>query len=420
MKKHLLVILAVITTFLIQALNLNSLYGEESLFSPRLVSFPFVQKMFSFVEKNKAKIIEEWIYLTEIPAPSGHEERRAEYLAKEFKSAGLDKVYIDPFGNVIGIWKGKARDKNIILSAHMDTVFQGVWKIKVKREDNLLKAPGIGDDTANLINMLWSLRALKQAGFEPTHTYYFMGTVGEEVGLVGMKNFLEQTTENFDILLALDGDLGKVHYGALGFAGGKVFFRGPGAHTMQSRGVPDPNLAVAKTIERIYALELPSKPVDKWTILNVGQMGGGRVRNAVSQESFFTLDLRSADQGELERTQAEVKRICTEVASEVGVEFEIELDETAKAYQLPGRKNSFLVKTAVEILEFLKVRDIEVDPLGSTEANTGLEKGILSLNLGRTYGRYKHSLREEAEIEGLFLALKQILLMICSLEWNYK
>jgi len=74
----------------------------------------------------------------------------------------------------------------------------------------------------------------------------------------------------------------------------------------------------------------------------------------------------------------------------------------------------------VEILEFLKVRDIEVDPLGSTEANTGLEKGILSLNLGRTYGRYKHSLREEAEIEGLFLALKQILLMICSLEWNYK
>jgi len=324
MKKHLLVILAVITTFLIQALNLNSLYGEESLFSPRLVSFPFVQKMFSFVEKNKAKIIEEWIYLTEIPAPSGHEERRAEYLAKEFKSAGLDKVYIDPFGNVIGIWKGKARDKNIILSAHMDTVFQGVWKIKVKREDNLLKAPGIGDDTANLINMLWSLRALKQAGFEPTHTYYFMGTVGEEVGLVGMKNFLEQTTENFDILLALDGDLGKVHYGALGFAGGKVFFRGPGAHTMQSRGVPDPNLAVAKTIERIYALELPSKPLDKWTILNVGQMGGGRVRNAVSQESFFTLDLRSADQGELERTQAEVKRICTEVASEVGVEFEME------------------------------------------------------------------------------------------------
>lgn len=416
MRKHFLVILAVIIMFSILALNLNCLDGEESLFSPELVSSPFVQKIFSFVEKNRAKIIEEWIYLTEIPAPSGYEEKRAEYLKKEFKSAGLDKVYIDPSGNAIGIWKGEAAGKNIILSAHLDTVFQGVWKIKVKREGNLLQAPGVGDDTANLINMLWSLRALKQAGFEPANTYYFIGTVGEEVGLVGMRDFLERATENFDILLALDGDLGKVHYGALGFGGGKVIFRGPGAHTMHSRGVPNPNLAVAKALERIYGLELPSSPIEKWTILNVGQMGGGRVRNAVSQESFFTVDLRSANQIELEQTQAEVKRICTEVASEVGVEFGIELDDTSKAYQLPEGKNSFLVKTAVDILEFLKVRDVEVDPLGSTEANVGLEKGILSLNLGRTYGRYKHSLREEAEIEGLFLALKQILLMICSLE----
>lgn len=418
MRKYILFISAAFLIVFLFFFNLNS-SGEESLFSPELVSSPFVQKIFSFIEKNKDKIIKEWIYLTEIPAPSGHEERRAEYLKKEFKAAGLDKAYLDPSGNVIGIWEGKPGGKNIILSAHMDTVFQGVWEIKVKREGNLLQAPGIGDDTANLINILWSLRALKQAGYKPVHTYYFLGTVGEEVGLVGMRDFLERATENFDILLALDGDLGKVHYGALGFGGGKIIFRGPGAHTMQSRGVPNPNLAVAKALERIYALELPSKPIDRWTILNVGQMGGGRVRNAVSQESFFTVDLRSVDQKELEQTQAQVMRVCREVASEVGVEVEIELDDTARAYQLPGGKSSFLVQTAVDILEFLKVRDVEADPLGSTEANAGLEKGILSLNLGRTYGRYKHSLREEAEIEGLFLALKQILLMIYSLEQRY-
>lgn len=415
MRKYFLFMSAPIFIVFLLLFNLSSFAGE-SLFSPELVSSPLVQKIFSFIEKNSDKIIEEWIHLTEIPAPSGHEEKRAEYLEKQFKSSGLDKVYIDPSGNVIGIWKGKADKKKIIISAHMDTVFQGIWEIKVKREGNLLKAPGIGDDTANLINMLWSVRALKQAGFKPTHTYYFMGTVGEEVGLVGMRNFLKRASESFDILLALDGDLGKVHYGALGFGGGKVIFRGPGAHTMQSRGVPNPNLAVAKALERIYALELPSEPIEKWTILNVGQIGGGRVRNAVSQESFFTVDLRSADQKALEQTQAEVKKICHEAASEVGVDVEINSDDTAKAYHLPGGKSSFLVQTALDILEFLKVRDIEFDPLGSTEANAGLEKGILSINLGRTYGRYKHSLREEAEIEGLFLALKQILLMICSLE----
>lgn len=392
------------------------LWGNESLFTPESADSPFVRKLFSFIEKNQEKIIEEWIYLTEIPAPSGHEGKRAGYLKEQFMDSGLDEVFIDRSGNVIGIWKGSDRGKKIIMSAHMDTVFQGVWEIKVKREGNLLKAPGIGDDTASLINLLWSIRALKQAGFKPKNTYYFMGTVGEETGFVGMRAFLEETEEKFDLLIALDGDLGKVHYGALGFGGGEIIFRGPGAHTMQSRGVANPNLAVAKAVERIYEIKLPSEPLEKWTILNIGMIGGGKVRNAVSQQSYFTVDLRSANQSELEKAQGEIKRICQEVASEVGVESEMKLNENSKAYQIPEAKESFLVKTIVDILNFLKVKEIEVDPLGSTEANVGIEKGILSVNLGRTYGRYKHSLREEAEIAGLFLAMKQIMLLIYFLQ----
>jgi acetylornithine deacetylase/succinyl-diaminopimelate desuccinylase-like protein len=302
------------------------------------------------------------------------------------------------------------------MSAHMDTVFQGVWEIKVKREGNLLKAPGIGDDTANLVNLLWSIRALKQAGFKPNNTYYFMGSVGEEIGFVGMEAFLDSTKEKFNLVIALDGDLGKVHYGALGFGGGRITFRGPGAHTMQSRGVPNPNLAVAKAIERICEIELPSKPLEKWTIINVGMIGGGKVRNAVSEESYFTVDLRSANQEELEKAQTKIRKICQDVAVEVGVELEMNLSERSKAYQIPGAADSFLVRTVFDILKFLEVREIEVDPLGSTEANVGIEKGILSVNLGRTYGRYKHTLSEEAEIDGLFLAMKQILLLIYCLK----
>ena len=74
------------------------------------------------------------------------------------------------------------------------------------------------------------------------------------------------------------------------------------------------------------------------------------------------------------------------------------------------------MKTVTDILDYLAVKDVEVNPLGSTEANVGIEKGILSVNLGRTYGRYKHSLREEADIDGLFLAMKQIILLVCCLE----
>ncbi|MGD2295104.1 MAG: M20/M25/M40 family metallo-hydrolase [Candidatus Aminicenantes bacterium] len=391
-------------------------FGEESLFTPDIIQRPLVKKMFSFIEQNREKIIEEWIFLTEVPSPSGHEEKRAAYMKQQFEAAGLDKVYIDQAGNAVGIWKGSEKGKKIVIPAHMDTVFQDVWEIRVKREGNVLKAPGIGDDTASLINLLWSIRALKEAGFKPVNTYYFLGTVEEETGFVGMRAFMEKTTEKIDLVIALDGDLGGVHYGALGFGGGRVVFRGPGAHTMLSRGIPNPNLAVAKAIERIYRIGLFAEPLERWAILNVGIITGGKVRNAVSQESSFTIDLRSPNQDELKRVQAEIKTVCRDVADEEGVKAEISLNEQARAFQIPGARNSFLVKTVVDILDYLNVRGVVVDPLGSTDANVGIERGILSVNLGRTYGRFKHSLREEADIHGLFLALKQVVLLLVCLD----
>jgi acetylornithine deacetylase/succinyl-diaminopimelate desuccinylase-like protein len=386
------------------------------LFTRSKAESGFIQELFAFVEQNEETIIEEWSRLTEIPAPSGYEGKRAQYMRSQFESLGLDKTYIDNAGNVIGIWRGTDGGEKIVLSAHMDTVFQGVTEIHVKREGNVLKAPGIGDDTASLINLLWSLRAFKKAGFKPKNTYFFLATVEEETGFDGMRAFMDSIEQDFAHVIALDGDLGKVHYGALGFGGGKITFRGPGAHTMQSRGVPNPNLAVAKAIDRICQIDLPASPIEKWTILNIGMIMGGKVRNAVSQESSFTIDLRSGDQEEIVNAQKKIGEICEEISSETGVKWEIQLDDRSKAFQIPGARDSALVRTVVDILEYLEVKDIEVDPLGSTEANVGIERGILSVNLGRTYGRYKHSLREEADIDGLFLAMKQIMLLIYCLE----
>lgn len=390
--------------------------SKDSLFSPSLAESPLAQKAISTIENNREEVVEEWIRLTEIPAPSGHEAKRAEYMKGEFARVGLEDVAVDSAGNVLGVWKGKPGGKRILISAHMDTVFKDVWEVKVKREGNVLKAPGIGDDTASLINLLCVVRVLKAAGFSPHHTYYFLATVWEETGLVGMRAFLDATTDKFNIVVALDGDLGDVHYGALGFGGGRITFRGPGAHTMKSKGVPNPNLAVAKAVERLYGISVLSAPPEKWTVLNIGVIGGGTVQNAVSQESYFTIDLRSADQEELERVREEIKKICLKVAREEGVEVDLRLNEDSKAHQISGAGDSFLVKTVVSILEFLQVNNIVVDPLGSTEANAAIERGILSVNLGRTYGRYKHSLREEADIDGLFIAQKQILFLVLSLE----
>lgn len=407
----------------ILALSVVSLFAfafaataQESLFTPEIVSSAIASDAFAYLEENRENIIQEWIRLTEIPAPSGHEQDRAQYFVQQFEAAGLDDIYVDEVGNVVGAWRGSGRGEKIVFAPHMDTVFQDLWEIKVVREGNLLKAPGIGDNTASCINLLWTLRALKHAGFEPVNDYYFIMTVGEEMGKVGMKHFFNNTQERFDKVIALDGGLGGITYGAFGFGGREVIFRGPGAHTLSSKGVPNPNLAMARAVEQVYQISIPNEPAEKWTVLNVGLVRGGRARNAVSQETMFYVDLRSHDQNELEEAGRKIDEICRTIAEDMGVEVEITRRDDPAA-QIPGARNSVLVRTAEDVLEYLGIEP-RLNPWGVTDANIGIRKGIPSISLGRTRSRGGHTLQEEAEIDGLFVGMKQVVLMFLALNQN--
>ncbi len=390
-----------------------TLTGQESLFKPEIALSQLAQDVFSFIEEHQDDIIEEWIKLTEIPAPSGHEQQRAQYFVEQFEAAGLEEIAVDEVGNVVGIWRGTGQGEKIVFAPHMDTVFQDLWEIRVTREGNILKAPGIGDNTASCINLLWTLRALKHAGFVPVNDYYFLVTVGEEMGKTGMKFFFNNTREQFDKVIALDGGLGGITYGAFGFGGREVTLRGPGAHTLSSKGVPNPNLAMAKAVRQIYQISIPTEPREKWTVLNIGLVRGGRSRNAVSQETTFYVDLRSHDQDELDEAGRQIDEICYQAAEEEGVEVEITRRDD-KAAQIPGARNSTLVRTAEDVLEFLGVEP-RLDPWGVTDANIGIRLGIPSISLGRTRSRGGHTLQEEAEIDGLFVGMKQVALMFLSL-----
>jgi hypothetical protein len=95
--------------------------ADQSLFSLRVAESKLVRDAFAVIEKNRDATIAEWIALTEIPAPSGKEEKRAAVLRDKFAAAGLDKVGIDAAGNVVGVWPGSGRGKRVVVSAHMDT-----------------------------------------------------------------------------------------------------------------------------------------------------------------------------------------------------------------------------------------------------------------------------------------------------------
>src|SRR5262245_20878959 len=82
-----------------------------------------IQEAFSFIEATHDEATAELIRICEIPAPPFKEGARAEYIKNCFEKLGLTGARFDEEGNVIAERRGVGENPNLIVSAHLDTVF---------------------------------------------------------------------------------------------------------------------------------------------------------------------------------------------------------------------------------------------------------------------------------------------------------
>ena len=76
-----------------------------------LVKDEKVQKALKFMEEDQDAVIDRQIELTLIPAPTYHEQKKAERMLEMFKEEGLSDCHIDEYGNCVGIRKALAAEK---------------------------------------------------------------------------------------------------------------------------------------------------------------------------------------------------------------------------------------------------------------------------------------------------------------------
>jgi tripeptide aminopeptidase len=284
----------------------------------------------------------------------------------------------------------------------MDVVFPNETPKKVRRSGDTLFAPGVGDNTASVANMLATLRTMNATNFTSKGDIIFIGTTQEEVGLKGAEYWL-RTNPRPDLLIVPDGAYGSVAYGALGIYWTKYVFTSPGAHTLTSRGRPTPVKAVAAAINRLYALEFP--PLLNGAVMNIGQVHGGDIYNSVPQELYFTVDLRSSDPVLLDSLDRTITRVTQEVAKEFQVGLRVEVEQKNQAggteKQLAGARAHPLVQTAVDINRALGMSAgmpgaQEAVATGATDANPGVVRGIPSIAIGGSKASGAHQLTEFA------------------------
>lgn len=383
---------------------------------PALLQRPDVKVALAHLEREFPRQVDEWIALARIQGKSEHEQERGRYVRAEMERLGL-RVSVDSMGNVTGIRKGTGGGPTTVFAAHLDIVHGLDSDLTVHRDGDTLRAPGIFDNTASVANMLAAIRALNAAKVVTTGDLVFVATVQEELGLRGMDFWLRHNPRP-DLLIAMDGGLGAVSYGALGIYWTRYRFTSEGAHTLNSRGRPTPVKALADAIPRIYALAPP--PLPNGAVINIGQVHGGVIFNGIPQDLFFTVDLRSPDPALLDSLDRAITRIVQEAADreKVGLKVEVEQRNGAGGTRamLEPRRRHPLVQTAIDIQKQLGVSfgmpgAEEAIASGSTDANVGVVMGIPSIAIGRAYGGNQHTLTEWAHWPSALQGTKLVVLL---------
>jgi tripeptide aminopeptidase len=360
-----------------------------------------------YLDRNHESILREWIAITEINAPSGQEQQRAKRIEGLLRKYHLDDIHYDSAGNLIGVRKGMGGGPVIVFDAHLDTVFQPGLQIKATVRDGKVYAPGIGDDTRNVEALLATIRALNEAKIKTKGPLVFVFTVEEETTFKGVNNYVKENKGKIDQYIALDGGYEGFTYAGIGINWYRHHFIGPGGHTRSRTPPYSATLPLARAIERIYQLTVPTNPSSN---LNIGMIGGSEVVNAKASDAWFTVDLRSTSNEVIAVLDKQIKNILDEEAAREGMKAKTELISSSPAATIPGHRDSYLVRLA-EAVHRVMGFDPPITNAGSNNSSAALLAGISSISTGAGPCDGSHSLAENCEIEPLYKGIKKILLL---------
>ena len=377
---------------------------------------------FEHIVSLETKTLERHIALTEIEAPPFKEEKRATVFAEYYRDLGMDSVWIDSEGNVLGLLLGSEGKQTVALDAHLDTVFPEGTNVEVKIQNDTLFAPGIGDDTRGLSMILTILETIKANNIQPKNNLLFVGSVGEEgLGdLRGVKHLFRENGPQIDSWIAIDGgNIGRVNNKGLGSYRYRVTFEGPGGHSWGAFGLGNPHHAMGEAIGNfVRASDIYTEKGPK-TSYNVGVVSGGTSINSIPFESIMEIDIRSIEPKRLDAMEVILKEAVKKALAHQNDLKRQGPDLTVKIDKIGNRPSGELSDTLPLIQRTLAATThFGAEPFltrGSTNSNIPITKGIPSVTIGRGgNGGKAHSLGEWWVNEEGYKAIQLALLIVLS------
>ena len=398
-------------------------------------AFSDAQRWFS---RERIWINEKHLQLCRIPAPTFFEQRRAEWFRDQLTelrwSATVDRV-----GNVLARFGNRQQTPVAAVSAHLDTVFSPSLPEDISiLSDGRMAGPGVADNGPGLSALLALARLLSEtpALHALATSLLLVANIGEEGegNLSGMRYLCQQATGeadgsgqliapgNIGAFIVLDGPATD-HITAHALASRRfdIQFDGPGGHSWNDYGTPNPVHALSQAINAFLdaAEARLAGDVKSRSSYNFGIIEGGASINSIPASARAKLDVRSSEPAVLEEFGALVT-----TAVEHGLERENRLARSgklaAKVKDLGSRpggrlpSQSPLLRTIQAVDSYLGLRPRL--NCASTDANIPLSLGLPAISIGAGgRGGGAHTDHEWYQSDGRELGLRRILLLAAAL-----
>lgn len=346
------------------------------------------------------RMIEEFLELVGIDAPSGNERRMADALKSKLVALGCSVSETAPpadgnTGNLLAVYPGTGTG-SVLFSAHMDRVPRGLG-IRPRIADGEITSGGdtilAADDVAGICAILEGLR---QARTTQTARLEILFTVSEEAGLLGSAAFDASLLQaEYGYVFDSSGPVGRVIQAAPYGAALSVSVYGLAAHAGNE---PEAGVNALKVLSRILAT-IQDGRLDEESTANFSVIRAGEATNVVCAYARADGEVRSHSREKLDAYIAYLHRHSTACVEQTKARV-----SCTAALKYPG----FLVPTHDPCVEkvlhactILGIRAYTQRGGGGMDANHLNARGIPCVGLGTGY--YKNHTTEEKLLVAEFL-----------------
>ena len=363
----------------------------------------------SYISENRDLLMQTWKELCLIPAPSGKEEKRAEYCKKWLENVGAKGTYIDSALNVIFPMNCEGSNEITVFVAHTDTVFPDLEPMPYVDDGEKIHCPGAGDDTASLAILLLLAKYYVEKGIQPAKGVLFVCNSCEEgLGdLKGTRQLFKDYEGRIGQFISFDSNIGFANDDCAGSHRYEVEVLTEGGHSFQAFGKANAIAELSKIVAQIYSIEVPKKE-GRRTTFNVGDISGGTSVNTIAQSAKMLCEYRSEDRECLAIMRERFMDIFDAARSEE-VRVNVSQIGDRPCSNIPSEKLEPLRNVMRQVVEEVTGKPITFKS-ASTDCNIPFSLGIPAMCVGVYIGGGTHTREEWVDkasmIPGMEIAIR--------------